>query len=349
MENTPKRIRFSTAVDNDTSKPPSFYANQLISDHLSTLLPTIASLTSYFWRDYFKLQQNCTEINNKLQKMNTTEYVPKSANINFSLGGTKDVTESLDFTTLKTETITAIDDFKKTIKTKILKATKLEYTAAHNKVRHLFAEACNKLAHITLISKQQDDTPVLEKDVHKLVMTTLQTSPLCLQEVYMTYAEFMKIYRSKYPENQPDTIMIDTTPITTTTTTKKRPISSLKSPPGGPTESPFFSQSNKRPPTTDSDSITITDLTVTTITTTPALQANTISIVIATTLYKVFTTAWVMYREHTAQRKIDLQLYKFYKETIQTNITESTILPVNEEPTLTSATMNKLIEDKVNK
>ena len=123
---TTSTIKKKVTIKDSTStfeknKPPSYYANQFIEDLMSTLLPSIAALVQHYWNQYFKLQQKSFEIDNKLKKMNSENYIPKSASINFTLGGSSDVTESLEFTTLKQETISVVDTFKKAITDKVLK------------------------------------------------------------------------------------------------------------------------------------------------------------------------------------------------------------------------------------
>ena len=168
-----------------TAKPPSYFANRFVSEHLSTLLPTIANLASHFWTLYFKQQQLCYEVKNKLTKMHTEDYLPKSANISFKLGGTKAVQESPRFIALKRDTDDAVQHFKKHIKNNIIAVTQLEYDTLQITIRNIVVDAANNLGHILLLAEQNNTLPppTMEKQVHELVLTTMKINPIILDEV----------------------------------------------------------------------------------------------------------------------------------------------------------------------
>ena len=186
-----------------SAKPPSYFANRFVSEHLSTLLPTIANLASHFWTLYFKQQQLCYEVKNKLTKMHTEDYLPKSANISFKLGGTKAVQESPRFIALKRDTDEAVQLFKKHIKNNIIAVTQLEYDTLQITIRNIVVDAANNLGHILLLAEQNNTLPppTMEKQVHELVLTTMKNNPNILDEVYMTLVDFETLYATKYPDS----------------------------------------------------------------------------------------------------------------------------------------------------
>jgi hypothetical protein len=345
-EKPTKRVRINPETEVlGNNKTPTTIANKCVSDHVVSLLPAMKSLLQHYWKKFFKFQQQCHQISNKLNKMDNETFVPKSAAINFTLGGSTIVKESAEFTKLAEDTTTLIDKFKKSIGENVSKAAKLEYETVKQEVRLVFCDACNKFAHAIILQSTSTDT-VNDIDIHNLVYTSILSTPTCLSEVYMTSVEFQTLYKKQFPEHQPVTLpqvsqqqvvrrITRQTSTTATTATTSRHFRSASSQQLSDLSEAEDNSVAPEDPERNS---------------TPVISAPISNCqLLSRSLTAIFVKPWNAYVTEIDKRLKDNKLKRFVVEITETQATDDAAARLDKERTIDAKTIEQLIDEKVNK
>lgn len=154
-----KRVRFDTDVSTDVStttthsQSPSEAAKKCVTLAVASLPESTKPMAAHW----------CTKINTAYTKWyrhtkNLTihaanpEFIPRSARVNFTLTGSKLVTEENDFKTLAASTKEEVEKFQQKLKELITEAAKLENSALKKELGKVIATAIISFAKVSLMS-----------------------------------------------------------------------------------------------------------------------------------------------------------------------------------------------------
>jgi hypothetical protein len=178
-----------------TSQTPIAIAERHIKSHVMSLLPSIANILETTATKHILLLAKAHNKRRHASTMeNDDEYIPRSARVKFELLVSKKVDESPAFAVLREETATIIMDFQKSLKSKILAATKLEVTSLETTIKEDLAKAICIATRAFLIADGHSTV-----NHHRVVNTLLDRHhEALLKHATTTLAEFRSIYKEQH-------------------------------------------------------------------------------------------------------------------------------------------------------
>ena len=126
--------------------------------------------------------------------MNTDkDFIPCSARIQFDFYMSKKAEETVEFKTLQDETMTLVNEFRLTLKNKIIKATEIEQDTMLEDLQITLCKATRVITESFIIASGKS----YDKD--RLVYTLMNSHSDCLlKHTNMNWNKFNTIYKSTF-------------------------------------------------------------------------------------------------------------------------------------------------------
>jgi hypothetical protein len=224
-----KRIRFVTQKDNGEQavKTPTVLAESFIRSSVASLQPTLATIIEKLGKEHLVLLGLHDGKKSTLKKMeDNTDFIPRSARIDFKISGSKRAERSAEFITLTEETSTMVDEFRKKLRGQIIKALKIEVNSMEDEMRDHLLKAIRLIAKSFMIVNKNTG------DVDFKVNTLMAFFSVSLtKHCPMTLLQFQELYKKVHDletfppsaptgtnpmDNQPDIVPDDIDILNTT-------------------------------------------------------------------------------------------------------------------------------------
>ena len=194
-----KRVRFeeanSTSPKLKKAQPtsPKTAATSTLSSFSEALQHDLGSIFLNLGKQWIDIIAKYRSKTNQLMKMaNDEEFIPRSARIEFEFYVSKPVENSDEFTTIKGDTDALIINFRKALKSQIMKVMRLEISNLEKEANDFFVNAVATVARATLIHSH---SPV--SNLHTIVSTIMESHhDSILDETGMTYEQFCELYKN---------------------------------------------------------------------------------------------------------------------------------------------------------
>ena len=167
---TLKRARLSN--ETELNKTPNAAGRLAASIGIVTLHPTLKRIAEFHLNKFMKLYTQQVKQEENIDKLNTTDFLPRSARFNFKLKASDVTAETKPFKDLATETDALVTSFSQAIKEKIKLTATLELQTTKTAIATHILESLTILAKGSILTITTESTISNEMilDVIKTVM-----------------------------------------------------------------------------------------------------------------------------------------------------------------------------------
>ena len=200
--NANKRVRFET-IEDDTpkkvtnkSQSPKALALHSLGSFSAMLQPDLGTVLKNLgteWIDIIvKYRSKTTQV---LKMLEDDDYIPHSVpTVDFKFYVSREAEDNAEFTIIKEDTAAAILEFRKTIKSQIIKAMRVEITLLEQRAKKHFLHAVTTVTKATLISARANVA-----SLNRIVNSIMEFNhEQLLDEAGLNYAEFCAQYKLMY-------------------------------------------------------------------------------------------------------------------------------------------------------
>ena len=194
MDPDPKRQRTDAgaAIPSDTAATtPMGKAKATLKASVASLRPELATILTRLGNEYLLCLHRENSKTVQVTKLETTEYIPISARVKFSLRNSKLVDGEEDYKALQAETTVLVENFQKNLKAKILAATKMEVTKMKAVTLDTFATNIRMCVESCLLCESTIHTVNVDKFIHTLLFLYEKI----YDHIGSTKAEFENAYK----------------------------------------------------------------------------------------------------------------------------------------------------------
>ena len=346
----PKTTRFdeaSTKPSNERDltkqqfKSPTAAAKNIITCIAEPLQPSIQTLVLLKANCFLKLKTNAFTKSNRLLKLETPEYIPNSCRIKFQLVSKSDIKDSPEFLSLASETKLEVAAFETKLKSLISATVALELNLLTENLKTLATELLVDLTELCLL---EDAHSYSRKDLLDILIYCLDDCPGILDHVDLTPTSAIQLV-STFLDKRMDTatFMEPSSPEpapperTSTALVIRNPYSKSPSPTQTSLPTTQDSPSKRRRPNSDTPSSP------------PDVDrfGKTVDTLIDL-LYHSLTSPWSKFLSVHKTNQVAIRLSKYTKTETTLPATDAASSLLQEEAPTTPATIDKLIDSKVN-
>jgi hypothetical protein len=330
-----KRVRFNEGeMTNIMSQNqiPSKKANEVLKEAVVALLPAIRTLVEFFFEKVLKLRITILHLNNKLERLQASTTIPKSARTNFKLSGKykeSDARTALERTVEECKTT-----YQNNLKTSILTSMELDLASLKTDLRTQLCEAIYQISYMFAI-KQSNSDNIPTDMLHKQILRMIRTNTTIIQYGFDNFTEFQTFYKNKYSvedNTNDDTDMTTATDISALSEGEEASISFAR----------FIGDAPRRRSRT-----VVTDTTEVERPTDPLNPDSTRTL--QTVLTNILSRSWTVYKHEHDVRMLNIILNKHSQTFMTTNSTDATAAVVNSEPSVDPILLKDIIASEVNK
>jgi hypothetical protein len=364
-EKTPaKRVRIDTS-NNKT------YDYSSIAGSVATLLPVMKEVVNHYFNLFMKTSKSIYDKKNIIEKLNNSDFIPRSVKTKFQLGASELVKTSNDYNDLTIAVEQVKDAYEKKQKKHVLLSANLELKALHGKRNSIFVEGIHKLCCMMQLWKTKY-LEVVEGEVHHIVKHILTIDNSLLMHVFnCNYTEFAQQYNKEYPlsvtiistvnininNNNNDDSMLDVDiddNVGPQTQVQRTMVQYLRR---SPRSEPLTTQDSYTNTTASLTGTSIDDQTDTQTVdsdnddyavapTTHTLHIN--DIVLLTRILKdIFVHSWTNEQKKIEDKLLAIKMTKFGKMTLTAKATNEAAAIVANEPSADMKLIEELIDKKV--
>ena len=352
--NAAPRLHKTTRFDETSSKPsnerdltkqlfksPTAAAKNIITCIAKPLQPSIQTLVLLKANRFLKLKTDTFTKSNRLMKLQTPEYIPNSCRIKFELVSKSDIKDSPEFQTLASETKTEVAAFESKLKSLISATVSLELSLLSENLKTLATELLVNLTELCLL---EDEHSYSRKDMIDILTYCFDDCPGILDHVDLTPTAALQLVTTFIDKRMDTSNFMDPTQPepapperTSSALVIRNPYSKSPSPsPQSNTALTQDSPSKRRRPNVDNTSPPNVDRFGKTIDTLIDL------------LYHSLTSPWSKYLAVHKANQVAIRLSKYTKTELTLPATDAASAMLQDEAPATPATIDKLVDSKVN-